>query len=98
MQPDDWKAFAAIVSGGGQAKFFSRYSQCWVEGIILENQPFSLMDREEKSVYTQDALRFLPFVVRDDNAFASSFHVEVERALYLVGEDWLTIIQVFCFQ
>lgn len=95
MAPDDWVRFAAIVSAGGQAKYFSPYSERWVEGIILENQPFALMDREEKSVFTQDALRFQSFVSRDDIIPGLPFHLEVERALYRVGEEWLTIIQVF---
>lgn len=90
----DWNDFASKVPAGAQTLFFSRYSDRWVPGIILENKPFSLMDREEKSVYTQDALRFQHFEGRDDIIENLPFYIEVEKGLYLIDGEWLTIIQV----
>lgn len=59
MDHEDWNEFAAKVPAGAMAQFLSRYSYRWAVGIILENKPFALMDRDEKSVFHQDALRFL---------------------------------------
>jgi hypothetical protein len=96
MDHEDWHDFAAYVPAGAQATFLSRYSDRWAEGIILENQPFSLMDREEKSVYLQDALRYQSFHARDDIIENMPFYMEVERMIYLVDGEWLTFIQVMC--
>lgn len=92
----DWYHFSQVVEAGTQAKFLSRYSEHWVEGIILENQPFVLMDREEKSVFTQDALRFEGFniVTRLGIEWDTFLYIEPERMLYRVNGKWLTLIQV----
>jgi hypothetical protein len=95
MDREDWNEFAAKVPAGSQAQFLSRYSYRWADGIILENKPFALMDRDEKSVFHQDALRFQGFdAFRANND--PTFHIEPERMLYLIDDEWLTFIQVMC--
>jgi hypothetical protein len=89
----DWNDFASKVPAGSQAQFLSRYSDRWAEGIILENKPFALMDRDEKSVFHQEALRFQGFDAFQLNN-DPTYHIEPERMLYLIGGEWLTIIQV----
>lgn len=94
MDRNDWYTFSTLVPSGAHAKFLSRYSERWADGIILENYPYSLTDREEKSVYTVNALRFQCFESRDDIIDNLPFYVEVERGLYLVEGEWLTLIQL----
>jgi hypothetical protein len=81
----DWDEFAARVPAGSQAKVISYQ---WVEGIILENKPFGLIDKSDH-FFSQTGLLFAGFAT-----YRPGMRVEAQKMLYLIDGEWLTLIQV----